>query len=382
MAGSVEVIRGTERKITDEMIREVQAEIGKEYPAKDQYNTEATADNIRHWANGIGDLNPLWHSADYARTTCYGDIIASPTFLYSCCGRAGIQGFPGIHTMHLGDDWIFYRRVRLGMTITVTGGVHSLTEKKTSFAGRAFLQTHFRHFRNEKQELLATMYLNQMRTERNTASRTQRYQSQIEPYTDEQLASVWQGIEAQTIRGNTPRYWQDVEIGDELPPLTKGPLTMSDVVAFKMGWGSHFVHHIRANEHRYWYIKRHPDLPIRNRLNVPDCPEAVHMLSDTAKAIGIPRWYDYGPQREGWLGQLVTDWMGDEGQLLELRVALRKPNLEGDVQKIKGKVASKEVDAQGRCVVGLDLWAENQHMVVTATARATACLPSNSAGRK
>ncbi|MBI4192448.1 MAG: MaoC family dehydratase N-terminal domain-containing protein [Betaproteobacteria bacterium] len=382
MAASVEVIRGTERKITDEMVSQVQAEIGKEYPSKDQYNTEATLDNIRHWANGIGDLNPLWHDHDYAKSTSYGGIIAPPTFLYSCSGRAGLQGFPGIHTMHLGDDWIFYRPIRLGMKITVTGGVHSLTEKKTSFAGRAYLQTHFRHFRNENQQLLATMYLNQMRTERNTASRTKRYQSQIEPYTEEQLEAVWKGIEAETVRGNVPRYWQDVQVGDEPPPLAKGPLTMSDVVAFKMGWGSHFVHHIRANEHRYWYVKRHPDLPIRNRLNVPDCPEAVHMLSDTAKAIGVPRWYDYGPQREGWFGHLVTNWMGDDGQMMELRVALRKPNLEGDVQWIKGKVTTKQIDAQGRHVVGLDLWSENQNKVVTATGTATVCLPSSPDGRR
>ena len=117
------VIRGTQNKITDQMIKTFEAEIGKEYPSKDQYNTEATLDNIKHWANGIGDLNPLWQDADYAKTTRYGGIIAIPTFLYSCCGRAGIQSFPGIHTMHLGDDWIFYKQVPLGTPIRVTGGV-------------------------------------------------------------------------------------------------------------------------------------------------------------------------------------------------------------------------------------------------------------------
>ena len=111
---------------------------------------------------------------------------------------------------------------------------------------------------------------------------------------------------------------------------------MSDVVAFKMGWGSHFVHHIRANEHRYWYVKRHPDLPIRNRLNVPDCPEAVHMLSDTAKAIGVPRLYDYGPQREGWFGQLVTNWMGDAGFLKRITGQYRSHVYLSDVVRLGG----------------------------------------------
>ena len=375
MTAAAPAIRGTENKITDEMIRQMEAEIGKETPAKDQYNTEATIDNSRHWSNGIGDLNPLWLDPEYGKKSSHGAAMASPTFLYSCCGRSGMQGFPGIHTMHLGDDWIFYRHVHIGMKIFVSGGVHSLAEKKTTFSGRAFMQTHFRHFRDQDGNLLATMYLNQMRTERNTASRTERYQSHIEPYTDEQLEEFWKGIEAQTIRGNVPRYWEDVIVCDEATQLTKGPLTMSDVVAFKMGWGSHFVHHIRANEHRYWNIKRHPHLPIRNRLNVPDCPEAVHMLSDTAKAIGIPRWYDYGPQREGWFGQVVTNWMGDDAQMLELRVALRRPNLEGDVQWIKARVVSKEIDAEGRHIVKMDLESVNQHQVVTSTGKSTVVLP-------
>ena len=374
-AAAEAVVRGTQNKITDEMVRAVESEIGKETPSKDQYNTEATIDNIRHWAHGIGDLNPLWTDPEYGRKSCHGELIALPTFLYSCYGRAGIQGFPGIHTMHAGDDWIFYRPVKLGMKIFVSGGVHSLDEKKTAFSGRAFMQTHFRHFRDQDGNLLATMYLNQMRTERNTASKKERYQSHIEPYTEEQLEKVWQDIEQNQLRGSTPLYWEDVQVDDALPRLTKGPLTMSDVVAFKMGWGSHFVHHIRANELRYSYIKRHPDLPIRNRLNVPECPEAVHMLSDTAKAIGIPRWYDYGPQREGWFGQLVTDWAGDHGQLLSLSVKLRKPNLEGDVQYLYGTVLSKEMDAKGRHVVSLSVHSENQLGVTTSTGTATVALP-------
>lgn len=369
------VPRGTEGKITDEMVATVLAEIGKEYPAKDQYNTEASMDAIKHWAQGIGDINPLWQDLEYAKRTSYGDIVAPPTFLYSCWGRAGIQGFPGIHALHIGDDWIFHKPIRRNAKITVTGGVHSLTEKSTSFSGRAFIQTHFRYFRDENNELIATMYGNAMRTERDTANSTKRYQSKITPYTDERLEAIWNGIEAEVIRGNTPRYWEDVQVGDELTPLVKGPLTMSDVVAFKMGWGSHSVHHIRANEHRYWYVKRHPKVPIRNRLNVPDSPEAVHMISDIADAIGIPRWYDYGPQRMAWIGQVVTNWMGNEGHLRELRAAVRRPNLEGDVQYIRGRVTAKRLDTQGRHVVEVDVWAENQHEEVTATGTAIVGLP-------
>ena len=45
---------------------------------------EATRDNIRHYAHGIGDDNPLWCDPDYARGTRYGDVIAPPSFIFAC----------------------------------------------------------------------------------------------------------------------------------------------------------------------------------------------------------------------------------------------------------------------------------------------------------
>ena len=59
---------------------------------------EATRDNIRHYAHGIGDDNPLWCDPDYAAGTHYGGIVALPSFLFSTnriiSGYVG--GLPGI----------------------------------------------------------------------------------------------------------------------------------------------------------------------------------------------------------------------------------------------------------------------------------------------
>src|SRR5260370_30545999 len=40
---------------------------------------EATRDNIRHWAHGIGDDNPLWCDPNYAATTQHGRVLAPPS---------------------------------------------------------------------------------------------------------------------------------------------------------------------------------------------------------------------------------------------------------------------------------------------------------------
>ena len=39
---------------------------------------EATRDNIRHYAHGIGDDNPLWCDPSYGAATRWGGVIAPP----------------------------------------------------------------------------------------------------------------------------------------------------------------------------------------------------------------------------------------------------------------------------------------------------------------
>ena len=75
---------------------------------------EATRDNIRHYAHGIGDDNPLWCDPDYAAQTPHGALIALPSFLFATnriiSGYVG--GLPGIHAMWAGDDWTWHNHPR------------------------------------------------------------------------------------------------------------------------------------------------------------------------------------------------------------------------------------------------------------------------------
>ncbi len=371
------VKQGTEAKITQEMVDELLAVKGKEYPTKGQWNTEATRDTIRHWVEGIGDINPLYVDEAYAKKTRFGGITAPFSFLLSCEGRSGRVGMPGIHALHAGVRFINHKPICAGDTIIASGGLHDLVEKKTSsFAKRTFVQTWFKHYRNQKGEIVSTLYDFAVRSERDTASEKGKYHGVTKhKWTEAELQDIWKGIEAEEVRGAKPRYWEDVNVGDDLRPVVKGPLTMSDVVAFKMGWGSQLVHHIRANEVRYWMMKRHPGIPIRNRLNVPDCPEAVHMDDDFAVRIGFPGWYDYGPQRVSWVANLMTNWVGDDGWVKEFYAEVRRPNIEGDVQWCKGKVTRKWVEGNEH-LVACDIWAENQRGEITAPGNSTVILPS------
>ena len=71
---------------------------------------EATRDNIRHYAHGIGDDNPLWCDPDYAAKTRLGGIIALPSFLFATSRIISgyVGGLPGVHAMWSGADWTWH----------------------------------------------------------------------------------------------------------------------------------------------------------------------------------------------------------------------------------------------------------------------------------
>jgi hypothetical protein len=52
--------------------------------------TEATRDSIRHWAQGIGDDNPLWCDPSYGESTPYGGWRLLPSSS-RCTGRKRVH---------------------------------------------------------------------------------------------------------------------------------------------------------------------------------------------------------------------------------------------------------------------------------------------------
>ena len=64
-------------KITPKGLDELRERIGvKIGVTAEPWCYEATRDNIRHYAHGIGDDNPLWCDPAYAEKTKFGTIVA------------------------------------------------------------------------------------------------------------------------------------------------------------------------------------------------------------------------------------------------------------------------------------------------------------------
>ncbi len=351
--------------ITPDALSALRARLGQPVRRPEPYIEVATADAIRHWAHGIGDRNRFWLER----------AVAPPTILFAMdrivSGYVG--GLPGVHAMYGGTDFRWERPIREGDRVRGDSILLDLVEKPSRFAKRAIQQIYRTTFTNQAGEVVGVADSWCFRTERDTARERGKYGA-VEPhrYTEDEVATIARAYRNETPRGASPRFWEDVTVGEALPEIVKGPLTVTSVIAFVQGWGSLYV---RAHGLAFDMFERHPALAIPNAFGVPEPPERVHWDEALARAVGVPGPYDYGPERVAWLGHLVTNWIGDDGVLRRLNAQVLRHNLIGDTTRCRGHVTAK--DAGG--VVQLALTATNQREETTASGTATVVLPTRSA---
>lgn len=367
-------------KITEAGLDDLRRRIGVKIGATvEPWCYEATRDNIRHYAHGIGDDNPLWCDPEYAAKTSHGGIIALPSFLFATSRIVSgyVGGLPGIHAMWSGADWTWHKPVRRNDEISTEAWLKDLIEHDTRFAGRAVQQIYHVDFFNQQGDKVAEADSWCFRTERDHAREAGTKYKEVrarEPrrYSKEEIEAAYDLYRKEEVRGATPRYWQDVNEGDELPVMFKGPMTVTGFIAYAQGWGGLYI---RANKMMWKLIDAHPQAGITNRFGIPDVPERVHWEEDFALEVGAPGAYDYGPERNSWLTHHLTNWMGDDGFLHRSYCKIRRHNPEGDMLFIKGKVMRKYVE-DGKHLVEIAQEAHNQDGELSVLGTGVVELPS------
>jgi len=340
-------------QITERGLDQLRARIGVRIEnSLEPWCHEATRDNIRHYAHGIGDDNPLWCEPDYAASTKHGGIVAPPSFLFACdriiSGYVG--GLPGVHAMWAGADWTWHKPIRRNDEITTEAWLKDLIMHDTRFSGRAVQQIYHVDFFNQDGDKVAGADSWCFRTDRDQAREAgtkydELKQKPVHQYDDAELAEIYAKYAEEEVRGATPRYFEDVSVGDKLPTMVKGPMTVTGFIAYAQGWGGLYI---RANKLAWRQHHRHPGLGIKNKFGIPDCPERVHWENDFAMMVGAPAAYDYGPERCSWMTHHLTNWMGDDGFLRESKTQIRRHNPEGDALFIDGEVTGlSEQDGTG-----------------------------------
>ncbi len=333
-----EFAKAIQYQLTDEDLERARLLIGIETAsrARELYSV-ATPDALRNWALGVGDDNPLYTEEPYGPTTRWGTQIGHGTMMGHIKSpmrgdplpaeiKAQTKGlFRGVHVFVSGGSWDWYRPLRPGDRIFSFAGEESLEVKKSEFAGRSAVQVRRDVALNQYGEVLGVYRILRILTERKTAREKGKY-ADIEPahYTDEDYERIDAIYASEEPRGSRKLYWEDVSVGQQLPAMVKGPLTMTEIIAFHAGGYGFVPYGLRSSRVGYKNRKRIAPFYIRNEQGVWDVAQRVHWDSSWAKAIGNPMAYDYGVLRQCWFYHHVSDWAGDDAFIEQLSDSIRK----------------------------------------------------------
>ena len=373
-------------QITPEGIDRIKGRLGVYYHGV-RHVGEISADAIRTYAQGMGDRNPLFIDESHGPRTPYGSMIGSPMFLWTVRSSTAtnLGGLPGVHSFYGGSEWEYFKPVRPEDTISASYRPYDVVEKSSSYAGRMAIQSAQTLYVDQRGSAAARARAWSIRTERQAARERDTFRGVEKPrYTREDLQAIWDVYDAEEIRGDNPRYWEDVSEGEPLTQIVRGPLRVVEIIfgagrfdAFNVGVGGSpgGNHYYRWSTFRKYMGFAEPD----PETGVPDHPHRGHWEETMAKILALPGIYDLGPQRGSWLAQIATNWMSDHAFVRKFYHELRRFNIEGDTTWVDGKVSRKWLE-DGQHLVECETSCKNQRGETTGTGRLEIVLPSRKEG--
>jgi acyl dehydratase len=378
--------------LTDESFERSRRRIGIPLRLRPAHITEVNADATRHFAYGYGDDNPLYCDPEYGKNTRWGGLIAPPNFAY-CMGENAAQAltpeqkqelkgdpFAGLGSYQAAMEFEYYRPLQAGDRCQAMRTQVGVQDKPSRFGGRTAHVTHDFLYANGHGQIVTIQRGTWINAERHTSKARSEGESGAkhpvspEPYSDEALAEIDAAYDAEARRGSQVRYFEDVEVGEEIQPRVKGPLVVTDLIVWHIGWGMQLTPPGTFGIARKVRAKA-PGLYPPNARHIPDTVQRLHWDPERARELGITMSYDYGAMRETWLTHALTDWMGDDGWLFKLRCQHRKFNYIGDTTWVRGRVTDK-VQVDGRNEVHLEVSCWNQRGEETTPGSAVVLLPT------
>jgi len=379
-------------ELTDADVDRARRTIGIPTPGRSTaWVDQADASSIGHFAFGYGDDNPLWHDEGYAGRTRWRGIIAPPTYLIAVGvneappldpeTKALFKGlFSGLGKYYAGVDFEWWRPVVAGDVLHVERSTSDVEVKTSAFSGsRSVIETYQSLYVDRLGECVAVRRERYVSAERSGTKASGKHADLArQEWTAEGIAALDAVYEAEERRGAVSRWWEEVEVGDLLVPVMKGPLTMVDIISMHMGmgWGGYDVGPLRYA----WDLRRRvPSFYELDPFGVPDVVQRLHWDADRAQELGLPAPYDYGQMRTAWLSHLITNWMGDDAWLVRLESDTRGFNFHGDAHICVGEVTGLRLE-DGLPAADLAVAAMNQREEVTCSGTATVLLPSHEHG--
>jgi acyl dehydratase len=262
--------KALEHELTDEDIAKAQLLLGINVASRyRELYSSATPDALRNWALGVGDDNPLYTEEDYGPTTRWGTQIGHGTMVGHI--KTPMLGDPipaevkaktksmfrGVHVFVSGGTWEWFRPLRPGDRVFSFNGEESSEVKHSEFAGRSLIQVRRDGAVNQYGEVLGVYRILRVLTERKKSRETGKYAAiEAAHYTDEDYERIDAIYAQEKPLGAEKRYWEDVNVGDDLPPMVKGPTTITEMIAFHAGGYGFVPYGLRSSRIGYQNRKR------------------------------------------------------------------------------------------------------------------------------
>jgi len=345
---------------------------GKIYQERRPWNNEVTEDAICHFAYGTDDDNPLWTDPDYAARSTFGKLQAPPAFLVSNLYPI-LHGAPmkaPLASLIGGVEYEWFEPISVGDRLRPVSRQKDFQEKRNKQGRRLNFVTSDIAYHNQDDRLVGRATCTMIMAAQIGAQLMMEHE--IQHYSRdriEEMEVVWR---AEIRRGEEPRYVEDVSVGEELPEILRGPLTIGDMIAWNAAIGPSY----KAGRWGYLELSKSMHTAMYNPVTgFPVKYSQQHEDFNLAAGRGMPAPFDNGVMRFAWVAPLVTNWMGDAGFLKRLKIQIKMPGLYGDLVTYSAKVNSKEGSSG---LVTLDITGTNQFGKVATTGVAEVILPRRS----
>src|SRR6516225_2304791 len=367
-ASSAVVMESVDREI-DAWVEATRKLTGKVVEERKPWIENVNEENIRHFAQGTDDQNPLWLDPTVAAKTKWGGIIAPPAMIFA-------NRYPILHGAPMaaplasligGVEAEFHRPVRPGDRLSSEPRQKDFYEKRNKEGRRLNFVISEVAYRNQKDELTAiargTMI---MATQVGLKTMMEHAPPR---YTDADLKRLENAWRNEYRRGSNALYVEDVEVGSSIPEIVRGPFTIGDLVAWNAAIGPSY----KAGSWGYLELTKSMHTAMFNPVtNFPVKYSQQHEDFNMAAGRGMPAPFDNGVMRFAWTAPLITNWMGFDGWLRRLNVQVRRPGLYGDLTTYSAQVTEKDV-ATG--VVKLAILGRRQDGLETTGGEAEVVLP-------